>query len=313
MNSNKQFPLVTVIIPCYNQDLYLPDAINCLIHQTYKNWECIIVNDGSTDNSKNIADSFAENESRIKIIHQKNKGLSAARNVGLDAASGKYIQFLDADDVIEVSKLSIQVEAILKYKDFPFICYSDYRYGSNDDINITIKNNNYTPARFIKDLPIYDFAVRWETEFSIPIHAFLFDSYFFNKKSIRFDETLSNHEDWDCWMQIFNFNPKIYFVEGEFSIYRLSKKGLTTNKKKMVQGFHQAIKKQQHIFHKDQVISHMLSEKLVEIQSIYLDRYSIFTLTPYSKLNLIYKRNIPWPLQKVVTRFFYFLSMKYSL
>ena len=92
-------PKVSVIIPVYNVEKYLQKCLDSVINQTYKNLEIICVDDGSPDNSGGILDAYAQNDSRIIVIHQENAGVSAARNRGLDAATGEYIAFVDSDDV----------------------------------------------------------------------------------------------------------------------------------------------------------------------------------------------------------------------
>ena len=93
-------PLVSVIIPVYNVEKYLRRCLNSVIDQEYKNIEIILVNDGSTDNSLEIAISYKEKDKRIKVFSQENQGLSAARNMGLDKSHGEYITFIDSDDYV---------------------------------------------------------------------------------------------------------------------------------------------------------------------------------------------------------------------
>ena len=93
-------PLVSIIVPVYNVEEYLERCVDSLLAQTYKNIEIILINDGSIDNSGAICDGFAEKDARVRVIHQLNKGVSAARNAGLDAAQGDYIGFVDSDDYI---------------------------------------------------------------------------------------------------------------------------------------------------------------------------------------------------------------------
>ncbi|MFQ6739306.1 MAG: glycosyltransferase family 2 protein, partial [Alphaproteobacteria bacterium] len=93
---------VSVIIPVYNTEKFLPQCLNSIIYQTYKNLEIIIVNDGSTDNSDEICQTFAKHDKRIKIIYQTNSGVSAARNKGLLNATGDYVHFIDSDDYINL-------------------------------------------------------------------------------------------------------------------------------------------------------------------------------------------------------------------
>ena len=93
-------PLISVIIPIYNVEEYLVRCVNSVLNQTYQNLEIILVDDGSPDNSPRMCDEFAKKDSRIKVIHKKNGGLSSARNAGLDIATGEYVAFLDSDDYI---------------------------------------------------------------------------------------------------------------------------------------------------------------------------------------------------------------------
>lgn len=92
--------LISIIVPVYNVEKYLCECIDSICAQTYQNLEMILVDDGSADSCASLCDSYAEKDSRIKVIHQTNKGLSAARNKGYEASNGKYIAFVDADDTI---------------------------------------------------------------------------------------------------------------------------------------------------------------------------------------------------------------------
>ena len=94
-------PLISVIVPVYNVEEYLKKCVDSIINQTYKNLEIILVDDGSTDNSSLICDTYAEKYEQIKVIHKKNGGLSDARNVGIDLAKGEYLTFIDSDDWIK--------------------------------------------------------------------------------------------------------------------------------------------------------------------------------------------------------------------
>lgn len=94
---------ISIIVPIYNTAKYLPTCLKSILSQTYQNLEIILVDDGSTDNSGQIADDYAKEDSRIKVIHQKNQGQSAARNSGLKKAKGEYISFVDSDDQIKPS------------------------------------------------------------------------------------------------------------------------------------------------------------------------------------------------------------------
>lgn len=105
---------ISIIIPIYNAENFLKQCIDSVIHQSYKNLEIILVDDGSTDSCGKICDDYAMTDSRIKVIHQKNGGVAVARNAGMDTATGKYIMFLDADDFYEMNSCEIFYNEIEK-------------------------------------------------------------------------------------------------------------------------------------------------------------------------------------------------------
>ncbi|MDA3042877.1 MULTISPECIES: glycosyltransferase family 2 protein [unclassified Campylobacter] len=107
-----QNPLISVIIPIYNVEQYLDECLNSVINQNYKNLEIILVDDGSTDKSGEICDEFAAQDSRIKVLHQKNGGVSVARNNALNIVSGEFIAFVDSDDTIEKNHISNMVNLL---------------------------------------------------------------------------------------------------------------------------------------------------------------------------------------------------------
>ena len=108
--------LITIVVPIYNVEKYLKQCLESLISQTYKNIEIILINDGSTDGSKKICEEFAKKDTRIIVINQKNSGLSAARNTGINNANGKYITFVDADDYVSNYYIEKLYNAIKKQK-----------------------------------------------------------------------------------------------------------------------------------------------------------------------------------------------------
>lgn len=105
---------LSIIVPVYNVEKYLSKCIDSILNQTFSNYELILIDDGSTDNSGSICDRYAKLDTRIKVIHQNNKGLSCARNVGIDIAKGKYIGFVDSDDWIEPKMYETLLKNIIK-------------------------------------------------------------------------------------------------------------------------------------------------------------------------------------------------------
>lgn len=120
--------LISVIVPIYNVEKYLDRCINSIINQTYTNLEIILVDDESPDDCGRICDEYAKKDSRIKVIHQKNKGLSGARNSGIDIAAGEYIAFVDSDDYIDCDMYRTLHEDIVREHAGMAICGRYYEF-----------------------------------------------------------------------------------------------------------------------------------------------------------------------------------------
>lgn len=117
--------LISVIVPVYNVEEYLEKCVDSILVQTYRNLEVILVNDGSKDSSGSICDAFARKDSRVRVIHKENGGLSSARNVGIEAAGGEYITFVDSDDWIEEDAYEHLMGLIEKYR-VNLVCGGNY-------------------------------------------------------------------------------------------------------------------------------------------------------------------------------------------
>ena len=122
----KDRPEISVIVPIYRVERFLPRCIDSILKQTFRNIEVILVDDGSDDGCPAICDAAAEKDARVRVIHQKNQGLSAARNAGIDEAQGSYIAFADSDDYMEPSMLEIMLERMKKDGSELAVC--NYRY-----------------------------------------------------------------------------------------------------------------------------------------------------------------------------------------
>jgi len=257
--------LVSVIIPSYNNIRWVSNAIESVLKQSYPYCEIIVVDDGSTDGTGVLlGDTYRD---RIKYIYQENKGLSGARNTGLRQARGDYIQFLDADDLIHPDKIRSQVE-LMQSMESPAVSYSDYYYCDIDD------SNRIFPEYYVSPLlspvrPLEDIARRWETELRIPVHCFLFEAGIFREQGICFDESLPNHEDWDCWMRVFALNPYISFLDKKMAQYRLRSNGMCKDQRKMRNGYLQAIRKQKKLLAHNKAVKKLLEDKEKEIRYIY--------------------------------------------
>jgi hypothetical protein len=224
--------LVSVIVPCFNHAHFLSETLECILAQSYSEWECIVVDDGSKDNTKEIIERYANKDNRIRYIYQENRGLSCARNNGIANAKGDFIQFLDSDDLITPDKFTAQLSAyeINKAAD---IIYSEYVCFSDTDRD---KTWVYSRVSF-EGTPADDLASQWEKKLSIPIHCFLYKKDCFMKWGL-FDESLIyGKEDWDLHLRFAMGGARYVFTEGQMAKYRISDKSMTKrDSKKMLRG-----------------------------------------------------------------------------
>ena len=208
-------PLVSVIIPAYNYAHYLPFTIDSVVEQTLSDWECLIIDDGSTDNTKDVAEKYTVADRRIKYFYKANGGLSSARNYGLQMAKGKYVIFLDADDMLEKNNLKH---------------LSDFLENQN--------GNNAVFGKFIKfyddgtsEYPWYqeynyreglqtDFHSRFVEKNSLPPCAPLSPLSIIKEHNLTFDESLTSYEDWDFWLKLSSY-CNFYYIPGENAAARV--------------------------------------------------------------------------------------------
>lgn len=229
--------LISVIVPCYNQGQYLADALNSVFAQTYPNWECIIVNDGSTDDTEAIAYNFLKKDARFKYTYKKNGGLSSARNAGLQVASGTFIQFLDADDTIEEEKFHQSIN-ILKEDPACELIISNFKCYDE-----RLKKLVAPFCNINRKIDLDTILKCWDAEFSIPIHCALIKRRLL---SAGFNEELKAKEDWLMWISIFMNETHYRFLDKEYAIYRLHNKSMTQNEAIMEKNL---IKAYLHIYH----------------------------------------------------------------
>lgn len=217
---------VSIIVPCYNQAQYLDECLNSLIDQIYVNWECIIVNDGSSDNTEIIASRYLINDSRFKYVFQKNKGLSYARNSGLKFATGELILFLDSDDFLEATKLILSVEPFQKRFDLDAVI-TDYNliYGIDSRKRnpfCKLDNINFNFETIVND---------WDIYFTIPIHCAVFKRSSIGK--LHFNENLKAKEDWLFWIKFFKKSSNVTFINQKLVNYRRHPKSMTQSEAHM--------------------------------------------------------------------------------
>lgn len=220
-------PLISIIVPCYNQAQYLDECLQSVMGQTYENWECIIVNDGSPDDTEQVAKKWLEKDARFKYIYKENGGLSSARNAGLALANGNYIQFLDSDDCIAPDKISNSLKAIKNeignnivisnFKMFEMQCWD------------TMKA--YCELRS-ELFSFHNILYEWDHTFTIPIHCGFFSASLFD--SFRFSENIKAKEDWIMWLCFFKNNDiSVVFLDKVLAFYRIHTNSMTKDKNHM--------------------------------------------------------------------------------
>lgn len=194
-------PKVSIVIPTYNRVDFLPKAVQSVLNQTYRDWEMIIVDDGSIDNTEEVANGYKE--SRIRYIaHKYNLGISASRNTGIKNSRGEYIAFLDSDDEWFPEKISRQMNIFQKEDSkCGVVCTGGYK----------IKGNQIMSIMSIKSIPINldSFYERFLFENFIWISSVLVKKECFEKVGL-FDENLKSCEDWDMWIRIAKYYQFIF-------------------------------------------------------------------------------------------------------
>jgi glycosyltransferase involved in cell wall biosynthesis len=176
--------LVSVIVPCYNYAHFLGEALNSVLAQTYSNWECIIINDGSPDNTEEVALEYCEKDSRFKYFYKENGGHSSARNYGIAQSKGKYIMPLDADDILELNYLEEAVIKIESDENIKLVTAQVQHFG---DVN----EKFIMPAYSLRSYLIVNY---------ISISSLFKKEAFYNANG--FDESMLVFEDWDLFIKI---------------------------------------------------------------------------------------------------------------
>lgn len=212
------FPVISVIIPCYNYDAFLNDACNSLLAQSFKEWECILVNNGRFPKTKLIAEKFANEDNRFIYLESENAGPSTARNIGLKSAAGEFIQFLDADDKLAPERFRILIQIFAESPTIDLI-YTGVKYFSTelpqtyieslDELNSSGKRDHSGSGTVL-----YNLLLRK--------NIFAINSVMF-RKSLISDSTLFNTdykhlEDLDFWLRVSKNIRKFEYLANEITL-----------------------------------------------------------------------------------------------
>lgn len=192
-------PKVSIIIPCYNVEKYLKDCLDSVLAQTFSDYEAICINDGSPDNCGKILDKYAKLDSRFKVIHQSNQGLSQARNNGKNLANGDYIYFLDSDDTLHPQLLEI-THSLMQKHDADLVTFELNK--QNKPINKIDINSIQTK---ITNQPIYQKNSKSKFKIHFNVCTKLYKKELLN--SIDFIPNI-HFEDYPFTFAIFQKNPK---------------------------------------------------------------------------------------------------------
>jgi group 2 glycosyl transferase len=256
---------ISIIVTCYNQEAFLGETLNSIAQQTYSDWECIIIDDGSTDNSAQIAKKWREKDSRFLYFFQENKDRSAARNAGIDKISGEFVQFLDGDDMLQPTKLEESITLFTKEKcDIVISNFEEIKEGKRRPPFCNLGKYEFTYENIL---------LKWDIDFNIPIHCFIF-----SKKSIEgifFVEEFSVKEDWVMWLEVFKRTPKVLFIDKPLAVYRIHNSNTSQNKELIEKNI-------------EKVLSYILKN-----ETLYFDAFFLKIINYYKeKIHKIQSR--PW-------------------
>jgi teichuronic acid biosynthesis glycosyltransferase TuaG len=253
--------LISIITPMYNSSRYITDTIKSVLEQDYENWELIIVDDCSVDNSYEIVQEFAQKDPRIVLIMQKyNQGTAAARNKALSIAKGRFIAFLDSDDLWKPNKLKLQID-FMKSKNIAF-SYSAYEKINDrgENLNKLIKvPNKINYKRLLKSNVIGCLTVIIDRNIAGD----------FKMPKVRY-------EDYATWLEIIKREKYAYGINESLAIYRVSDNSYSSNKIK-------ALKWTWNIYRKNQKFNRVKS-------CYYMANFIFLTILKYLRItNLFYK------------------------
>lgn len=225
-NENIKQPLVSIIIPAYNAEPYIGLTIDIIKSQTIEDWELVIVDDGSKDKTPAICDAYAARDKRIRVIHKPNGGVSAARNTGIEAATGRYIAFIDADD----SFIPRYLEAFISNIGDADICFFPMmEVRTNQDVPIYKDSNVFTTQKYyLQD----GYRLLSERGLLHPPYCKLFKREIILQHSLRFEPEVAMGEDLlfnlsyldQCKTMVIGEEPVYYYIKGNSVLSRTIRK-----------------------------------------------------------------------------------------
>lgn len=229
-------PKVSVVVPVYNTEKYLRECLDCLINQTLKDLEFIIINDGSVDTSSAIIEEYTKKDNRIKQINQKNQGLSSTRNNGINIAVGEYICFVDSDDYIQKDFIENLYNAAIKYN-------ADIAVGGIEKI---YPNNKSKKLKSFKNIKLYNDTFEKLKILEIPKYNYVWDKIYKKDFLKKFNLTFpiqKVYEDINFTIEAVYFSNNIVVVPNSQYFYRVNHSSIVFNRsQKNVNDFYEARK-----------------------------------------------------------------------
>lgn len=210
---------ISILMPVYNSQEYLKNTVQGVINQSYKEWELILVDDGSKDNSKNICIELQKIDNRIRFVNKENTGVSDTRNIALDNAKGKYIAFIDSDDSVHKDYLKILLSSIEKSNGQLAVCgFKERKISTNgqiEELSRVFYPKEVIATEDMKDL-IMDFG---NSGLLNPLWNKLYSRKIIEENNIRFKEEVETGEDFIFNLQYFRKINNICFSKGELYYY----------------------------------------------------------------------------------------------
>lgn len=215
-------PLISVIVPIYNVEAYLPQCLDSLVGQTYPHLEIILVNDGSPDNSLAICEDYASRDERIRVVSRPNGGLSAARNTGLDLVTGDYVSFVDSDDWLALDTYERCVSALERYPELDVLSFGYCRERPEGSEPVKRPECLYRGLEYLQEYALGN------NRYAIVVDRIYRASLL---GELRFEDGLL-HEDEYFSLSLYAMHPQLYLYELAHIgyHYRLDREGSITNK-----------------------------------------------------------------------------------
>jgi glycosyltransferase involved in cell wall biosynthesis len=220
--------MISVIVPCYKVGKYLKELVDSVLSQDCPDWELLLVDDGSPDDTGKICDNIASTDSRIKVIHKENGGLSSARNEGIRQAQGEWIVFIDGDDYLNDSTFFSNILITAKKYVSDVICYGIVEVRDSDKTVISRRFATQSRINVLKsEQDKIDYLVR-NDDFTISAWSKAYNKSFLIENSLFFDEEMKTGEDFEWTIRLMLVHKKLVGLDGTPYSYRIREDSIST-------------------------------------------------------------------------------------